>query len=309
MNVSHIDRNGNDWEKRIKVWLRIRYPNGEFEEVPAGHAGDYGLEGFSRDGRAYQCYAAREALKAASLYENQRIKIHDDIEKFIKNGVELQKMFGPLKIDSWWFVTPEHKSAKLVQYAQQKAGEVKEANLPYTTRNFFIHIATADDFATEQQISVRRGLDVLRIDGLAANDTELAEWADANDQLIQKLDAKIQRYVGICELEKLRELREEWLRAHINGKNVLSSLRKSHPQLWEEVDRCKSQRRRFLFVNFSTLKAAPDVLKEAVDKLRTSIEAKIPQIEELTLEALVYEAVSEWIIECPLDFPEHARNL
>lgn len=308
MSLSIIDRDGNDWEKRVKVWLRIRYPNGEFEEVPAGHAGDYGVEGFSRDGRAYQCYAAREALKAAALYENQRIKIHDDIEKFIRNGAELQKLFGPLKIESWWFVTPEHKSAKLVQYAQKKAEEVKEAHLPYTTRKFFIHIATPEDFETEKQIAVRRGLDMLRIDGLLVDESELAEWADGNDQLIQKLDAKIRRYVGVCELEKLRELREEWLRLHINGKNVLSALRKSHPQLWEEVDRCKSQRRRYLFLNFSTSKAPPEVLREAVEKLRTSIAAKIPQIEELTLEALVYEAVADWIIECPLDFPEHAGN-
>src|SRR5690349_8707017 len=104
---------GATWERRVKGWLRLRYP-GEFEELPADHGGDFGIEGFSRDGIAYQCYAPKSRLKAKDLYENQRTKITEDINKFIKNSNNLSKVFKGLKIHSWWLVVPEHKSAKLV---------------------------------------------------------------------------------------------------------------------------------------------------------------------------------------------------
>jgi hypothetical protein len=304
-----LDQDGNSWEKRVKVWLRIRYPNGDFEEVPAGHSGDFGIEGFSRDGRAYQCYASRELLKAADLYENQRRKIKEDIDKFIQNSSDLQRVFGVVKIGSWWFITPEHKSAKLTQYVAEKQQEVLAANLPYVGPNFFIHIATSTDFEAEHQIAVRRGTDNLRIDGVEVGAAQINEWADSNDGLVQKLDAKIQRYAGITDPEKLRELRADWLRLHINGKNVLASLQKSHPQLWEEVDRCKKARRQALFLNYSISKAPPAILEDALDKIRSCISLKIPNIEQVTLDALVQEAVSDWLIECPLDFPNTNANL
>ena len=53
----YLGDDGTTWERRVKTWLRLRYPGGDFEEVPADHGGDWGIEGFSRDGIAYQCYA------------------------------------------------------------------------------------------------------------------------------------------------------------------------------------------------------------------------------------------------------------
>lgn len=303
------ERDGNEWEKRVKVWLRIRYSNGHFEEVPAGHGGDLGIEGFSRDGRAYQCYAPREPLKAGDLYENQRNKMHDDISKFIQNKADLARLFGTLTIESWWFVVPEHKSGKLVQYAAEKSKLVRDAQLSYIKPNFYIHVATGEDFVTEQQLAMRRGIETLRIEETEVALEEISEWADAQDDLIKKLDAKILRYTGPLDPVKLRDIRTDWLRLHICGKNVLANLQKNHPQLWEEVDRCKKFRRRILSTSYSVSTAPPAILQEAIDKIRSCILNKIPNIEELTLDALVHEAVSEWLLECPLDFPNGNTNI
>ena len=122
---SNLD--GNNWERRVKAWLRLRHP-GTFEEVPSDHHGDFGIEGFSRDGIAYQCYAQKSVLKTKDLYENQRNKITEDINKFINNSDELTKLFKDLKIHSWWLVVPEHKSGKLVQHASEKAALVRSKN-------------------------------------------------------------------------------------------------------------------------------------------------------------------------------------
>src|SRR5262245_44850065 len=141
VNEPHLSDDGNQWERRVNGWLHLRYPGGRYEEVPAEHKGDYGIEGFSRDGIAYQCYAPRGPLKVKELYENQRRKLTEDINKFINRKADLGKLFGDLKIKSWCLVVPDHRSAKLVQHATEKAQLVQSKSLPYVAPGFFIHIA------------------------------------------------------------------------------------------------------------------------------------------------------------------------
>ena len=182
---------GNEWERKVKHWLRLRYPDGSFEEVPAEHQGDFGIEGFSRDGIAYQCYAPKSALKVAELYENQRIKITTDIKKFIERRVELLKLFGDLKIKSWWLVVPEHRSAKLVQHATLKTREVLQANLPYVSPDFYIHIAVAEEFANERKAAIRKGVEKLHLQCDEVQPVHIQEWTGNNDAFITTLDKKI----------------------------------------------------------------------------------------------------------------------
>ena len=252
--------------------------------------------------------AARSSQGWRSVRKSAK-KMHADISKFIDNSDDLTRLFGSLVIESWWFVVPEHKSGKLTQYAAEKSKVVRDARLSYVNPNFYIHIATGEDFATEQQLALRRGIETLRIDEVDVDLEEISEWADSQDELIKKLDAKILRYAGALHPIKLREIRTDWLRLHICGKNVLANLQKNHPQLWEEVDRCKKFRRRVLSTNYSVSNAPPAILQEAIDKIRSCISNKIPNIEEITLDALVHEAVSEWLLECPLDFPNGNTNI
>ena len=85
----------DSWQKYVLNLLILRYGLKEFVYVPDRHTGDFGIEGFSRDGCAYQCYAAREPLETDVLYQKQRNKMSADIRKFYANQSDLQKFLVP----------------------------------------------------------------------------------------------------------------------------------------------------------------------------------------------------------------------
>jgi len=173
---------GNDWQKYIIRLLKMRYAVGEFQEVPDRHRGDFGIEGFSRDGRAYQCYAAQEPLATNDRYVAQRDKISTDIKKFIDNKDELIKLFGPTKIARWILAVPTFDSGPLVQHAEKKAAEVRGAGLSYVSADFCISIVTDEDFETERAKLLRLGLEQLQLVPKALQASDTAQRAHQKPQ-------------------------------------------------------------------------------------------------------------------------------
>lgn len=303
-NESYLTDDGNAWERRVKTWLRLRYPGGLFEEVPAEHHGDFGIEGFSRDGIAYQCYAPRAPLRPKELYENQRKKINDDIGKFIKNKDELLKLFGSLLIGSWWLVVPEHRSSKLVQHASEKALLVRGECLPYVKDDFHIHIATGEDFAVEREAAVRKGVEALQLEEIEVDVTEIQDWADRNDEFVKTLDRKIRVYSGENRASKVQDLRDKWIESFITAENTLNKMRTKYPDIWEEFRGLRKRKEKGLFTKYSVNAAAYEVLTQTMVDLRVEIEKQLPNIPSEKAEGLSMGTVAEWLYRCPLDFPD-----
>lgn len=303
MSDPYITDDGTTWERRVKAWLRLRYP-GTFEDVPADHHGDFGIEGFSRDGIAYQCYSPKGRLKTKDLYENQRKKITEDINKFIQNRVELAKLFKGLKIKSWWLVVPDHKSGKLVQHASEKAALVRSKNLPYVTDDFNIHIATGEEFEIERQAAIRKGVEALQIEDTEVAQSEIADWADQNDDLVQTLDRKIRAFSGETSPRKIEKLRNDWIESFIAAENALKKIQTSYPEIWEDFRALKKNKEKQLFVKYSTHAAAHEVLTETIGELRVEIENRVPNLPSDRAQELSLGTVAEWLHQCPLDFPD-----
>jgi len=303
MNNSYLTYDGNEWERRVFSWLHLKYPGGQFEEVPAEHHGDFGIDGFSRDGIAYQCYAPQTPLKVKELYENQRNKMNQDIDKFIDNHKDLSKLFGTLKIESWWFVVPQHRSAKLVQHATSKASLVKSKRLPYVGDNFHIHIATGEDFAVERQAAITKRVEALQLEETEVPEMEVQDWADKNDQFVQVLDRKIRAYSGETRESKIRSLRDKWIERFIAGENTLKKMQTDFPDIWEEFRVLKKRRENGLFTKYSTATAGAAVLTETLDQFKAEIENNLPNLVSLADELSV-ATVAEWLLQCPLDFPD-----
>ena len=297
---------GNEWERKVKHWLRLRYPDGSFEEVPAAHQGDFGIEGFSRDGIAYQCYAPQSALKVAELYENQRIKITNDIKKFIERKAELSRLFGNVVIKSWWLIVPQHRSGKLVQHATDKAKEVVRANLPYVSPDFYIHVATADDFAAERQAAIRKGVEALQLDCEEVHQSHIQEWADKYDEFTTKLDQKIRAYSGELVDENVRDLREKWIGSFIKAENLLKKLKATAPPVWEEFRGIKQRRESKLYLKYNKTSAPSQVLEQTIAELKNELLDKVPNLGSEQGEDIAVGTVSEWLHRCPLNFPSES---
>lgn len=140
---------GVEWQKRIEDLLKIKYRT-DYRIIPDQTQGDHGVEGFSKDGKAYQCYAAAE--NSQNLYAKQRQKITDDIGKFVKNVAELKSIFDLTVINEWILVVPLYNDKALLKHASKKAEEVRKLNLPTVSKDFTITIATEKDFWRERQI-------------------------------------------------------------------------------------------------------------------------------------------------------------
>lgn len=296
---------GNEWQQHIVRLLKIRYPMGDFQEVPDRHRGDFGIEGFSRDGRAYQCYSAEEPLETSARYENQRDKMSTDIKKFIDNKDDLTKVFGPLKIRLWVFAVPIFDSSLLVQHAEKKAAEVRAQNLTYAAADFCIGIVKEDDFAVELAKLLRFGLDQVHVATKLPEAAHAADWKAQNTTMLHTLEDKLSRVPDLTP-NRRNELRETLLRHYLEGQEVLDILKSKYSEVFEATIRTKSAREAFLATHCLLTEEAPRQL--LINTLKTFKEEllKFGIMTEQMAETLAHEAVTDWLMRCPLNFPQGA---
>jgi hypothetical protein len=295
---------GRDWEAKIQKLLKLRYKLGDYQEIPDKHVGDFGLEGFSRDGCAFQCYAAEEPVSTQELYEKQRKKIAQDIKKFIDNRKQLEKIFDGVSIHYWLLVVPRFDSAQLVAYARSKAEEVRLAKLPYVADDFHIGIVTDENFAPEIQTLARSGGIQLELPLADPDPKELEEWAKNNSPSISTMDRKIKNIKTLTSQKQRSKFRDEMIRHFLVGQNALSRLKTTYPDLYEEVVKLKDEKESFLVVE-SLLSADPPnkTLTDTITTFTNTLEAKLPGVAGKAAKTFAFEAASDWLLRCPLDFP------
>jgi len=303
--------NPEEWQEHIILLLKRRYGATEFQEIPDRDRGDYGLEGFARDGSAYQCYAAEEPLSTKELYDKQRNKITKDINKFKNNQADLVKIFGPTKISRWILVVPRWESKDLLKHAEKKAEYIRNANIPYVADSFFVHIATEEDFAVERQSLLDVGLAKIQVDPDEFNTATGEDWSEENDDLVKELDRKIEILNPRFDKNSLVRLRGKFISHYIEGQNVLEKLRSEYSDLYVAVKRLKTNRKKFLETSSQIPTGIPaDTFNRALSEFKNELTDEVKGLSNNTIETLSYEAVSDWLLRCPLDFPakeiEHA---
>src|SRR5438477_81515 len=126
----------DEWQQLVVKLLKMRYSTGEFIEVPDTVHGDCGIEGFGRDGKAYQCYAAEEPLSTAELTKRQKVKISRDLGKLKTNAPTLLSICGTTRLRHWIFVVPRWEDKDLQAYAEEKATEIRHAGLAFIAPDF-----------------------------------------------------------------------------------------------------------------------------------------------------------------------------
>ncbi len=301
--VGYRDWDGLEWQNYCMSLLRVRYSNHTLQEVPDRHRGDLGLEAFTQDGTAFQCYAAKEPLDTNLLYENQRDKLTEDLGKLKKNDRDLRSLLGSVVISRYVFMVHRHESRKLVAHAQSKAVEVREWGLPFIGSVFSITIETDEHYSSERdQIwAIPNQLIDMRPVDVKAQTEWGAQHAGLLDDARRKLSS-IGLQGGALDLY-LEKLLEQFLR----GQNALDTLRSKYPDSWEMVVRAQSGMENTLTLEYppgST--SAPGDVKTIVEDLAKEIRSSAPSVSEQIARALAWATVADWILRCPLDFEEPA---
>ncbi|MBN2559487.1 MAG: hypothetical protein JXQ75_00965 [Phycisphaerae bacterium] len=294
---------GDEWQTYIVRLLKLHHALGDFQEVPDRHQGDFGIEGFSRDGCAYQCYATEEPLAVRDRFENQRDKITTDIKKFVDNRNDLVKLFGPTLIRRWFLVVPCFDSGPLVQHAEKKAAEVRQHALPYVAADFCITIVTDEEFAPERATLIHLGIERLQVDGRSPDPQEVARWAAQNSTLLKTLDDKIERMPGLSD-QRRQAFRSQMIQHYLKGQEVLDLLNTKYQEVFEAAIRNKGVRERFLETECLISDEAPSqLIRSTIQKFKAEL-LKLDVMTEQMAETLAHEAVADWLMRCPLDFPQ-----
>ncbi len=302
MSEQFKEWNGDEWQEHIVQLLRARYSEpGQFQEMPSRDRGDLGLEGFSRDGICYQCYAPEPPYSVAELYEKQRNKITADIGKFIKNHRRLAAVFGELKIKRWLLVVPRYLSTQLLVHCTTKIAEVIQAQLPYVDGQFDIGVITDAEFAFELcQLAAVRGYlhDVLVPVPDAA---QIEEFATENVSLLGKVSHKAGKLPKLDSPSKIDEFSSRMVQHYLRGKSAIDALRERDPEQFESLLRCKQAKEDLLEIQSLVQVGDASTVLKTFNEFKLEVERQV-SVSPHTAEVVAWGAVADWLFRCPLDF-------
>src|SRR5699024_8203895 len=159
--------------------------------VPDRHQGDLGIEVFSLDGAAYQCYAAEEPLTVDGCYQKQRDKLTTDLGKLKTYKKEMGEMLGTVSIQRYVFLVHRHDSRLLIKHASSKASEVVRWDLPFIDPGFRIVIETEADYAVEREAVQAMPAPLKELGEVT--ETDQKNWTAGNNDLRQTAFSKLKK--------------------------------------------------------------------------------------------------------------------
>jgi hypothetical protein len=292
---------GDEWEKWCMQLARLAFGRDKVQPVPARHKGDLGIEAFTHDGHAFQCYAVQEPVSVKERYEKQRDKLTADVAKLRAREDDFARMLGGVKINCYFLMVPLWDSKELVQHASTKAAEVKGWDLSFIDQSAFrIMISDDDLFSDAREKLLVRPPELVPVTPASPDDAKA--WIDANLQPYETMDRKL-TYV-FTEPEKRKRYIEGLLMKHIETGNMLTQLRAKFPDQWESVVSCIRGRESLLELEHLDGSAAPStsLVKEIVSHLRVDLERDAELVGRSAINGLAWGTIADWLIRCPLDF-------
>lgn len=122
-----------------------------------------------------------------------------------------------------------------------------------------------------------------------------------------RIDEKLGRALGTrARPDQIVAKRNEYVRAHLHRENALDQLRDNHAVLWERAfEAIEAEEARLIAVGaVSTLPGQQ--LQESMSRIEASLAEALPTLSPGLRTRIALGTISDWLIRCPLDFPEGA---
>jgi hypothetical protein len=294
---SQID--GNEWQDFVVNLLFMRYAV-NLKEIPDDHKGDGGLEAYSLDGHAFQCYAPEGFNSVAQLADKHKAKITKDLNKF-KIISKVSPLLGTTKISRWLLVIPDHCSAEVVIHCNKKTEEIKNLSppLPYITNDFHALAIAAHRFFSAEiaELASKGGFQVEAAEH-SVPDTELTLFSEQNNQWTENLDRKLRKLPILITDDEVRELSTRLLTMYLEGSNAVQFYEDNFPNIADRVRFLRQQRAKALEIDS---KLQPLTIAGTRDSFESELATSVPSLGRSTARILSYAAVAEWLMRCPLD--------
>jgi len=300
MRISIGEVDGNEWEKFCQKLLKLKY--NDYQEVSARYGGDLGIEGFTHTGIAFQCYCPDGELPSDVLYEKQKGKVTRDIKKLLKNEAELKRLLGNIIIKEWHFLTPRHDNKELIAHCVKKSKEVIASGKSHVSKDFKILILTEDNFLPERDIYVTAGHGQIIPEVTEISEEEVKKWKVSNNEYFETLENKLGKIISDINKRNIQTINR--IKDYLLGQNILEQIRKEYPSHYEKITRLKNAIEIEVEMTSAIPNNNPDkYLKDTLSDYQKNIDAQLKEsIERSTVIRLGQEAISDWLIRCPLDF-------
>jgi hypothetical protein len=294
-----------EWERHIQRVLKLRYaqPVGSYQHIADDIKGDCGIEGFATDGTAYQCYACQNWNDFGVLLDHQKNKMTLDISKLLRNETELLSILGDIRIGIWNFVLPFWNDKDLLKHARKKESEVRAKKPKHTKDDFRIAVITGEEFLVEKQMLAKQDLYKFDVKELPDTVQTAAMWMDQNKGL--ELVSNLTRKANVIVNGKSAKVREAFLNRMVKdytaGSVILSKLEQDVPEVYEEVIKKKTDREGELETASATNTLVPGkFFDETLSQYKAELRG-VAGISPRAADILAREAVSDWLLRCPLE--------
>lgn len=297
---------GREWQDYCMMLLSRRYALSNahtLQRVPDRDRGDLGLEAFSHDGCAFQCYAAEEPLSTRARYEKQRDKLTRDLAKLNKRREDVAALLGNVMIHRYVFMVHTHDSKELIRHGHAQAATVTSWQLPFIDPSFSVVIETDEDYRAER--AEIHAIPAPLIGPVEVAPQARAEWAEANTGLHQTARTKLENVIPSAAT--LDTVLDSLTRKYLEGENSLERLREIQPQLHSRLLAARADKEGLLELEYSgPLAQTRGLMNTIASEFAGELASQNPTLEIELAKTLAWAAVADWLMRCPLRFEESA---
>ena len=290
---------GDEWQDLCLRVLHEHHFGPELVEVPDDDRGDAGLEAFSLDGCAYQCYAPEgEPLTLTQRYNKQRDKMTADVGKFIANGTKIQALLpAGLGISRWVLLMPHINTKKLIEHARTLTERVRRAAPAYVAADIVIVALTLDAFEAARVAVVSRQLSKLELPPLKATD-----YSNLDDDMAATMTEKLAMTTQYANEEKRTRIVNRLLENHVSGLAHRAHVSDYYSELGDLLEREIADLEDRLAMQYALTETVPDRRLSTVLADTESVVDRVLNTRAPHSRVIAEGQVADWLMRCPLDF-------
>ncbi|MDO7868153.1 hypothetical protein [Nocardioides jiangxiensis] len=295
---------GDDFEDFFWGLLARRYPPEAIVYIPADMGGDKGIEGYTTDGIAYQCYADKDSLSLRARTDKQKKKLYDDTEKIRKYASDLPKLLDGMVVRHYFLVVPQFHAAELVEYANKRADVVRAWDLPFISEDFAVRIKTLQDYPAEYHAALHDGSSKALLPEPHVDDEAVEGFADDEPELAATLVAKLRKLKAHHAAADVEAMSHQLTKAYLAKEELMEALQ-AWPQTREAVERQRRLRQEVLeFENGLAIEAPHSRVANVAKEYAADLRDTVAGLAAADAQRLSFGQIGDWLMRCPLEFQD-----
>lgn len=293
-----------EWQGQARRLVQRRHGAVNVQSVPDEVQGDCGIEFYTLDGTAYQCYAPEKHSAVQAAASAMKAKAGRDLGKLAKHRDKLVRIFGSTRIERWILLCPFLDDKDVVAYVRTKGAEVPALGLEFISERFEAVVQSLEDFEHESAALRALPLLIAPTAGLMTASLLQTPGSDLETVLIDKL----QRANPKDHAEQIERKKQAFVNAHARRESVLAKMSLEQPELWERAMVCINSEEQRLEATGAAGEVPIAMLHNSLDRIERILQNDVADVAQATIQEISTGTIADWLMRCPLDFPRSASG-